>query len=84
MELYPRVKLAIAEHRIIALRCRVQQLEAHVASGVPPHIEELATNIRRNIKHMVRDLNAGDQHHSVLLDYLNHIDTLAQQIEGSE
>lgn len=43
--------------------------------------EELATNIRRNIKHIVRDINAGDQHVSVLLDYLNHTDTMAQKIE---
>lgn len=44
-------------------------------------ILELATNIRQNIKHMVKLLHVGNDRDSQLIDLANHIDTLAQQIE---
>lgn len=47
-------------------------------------ILELATNIRRNIKHMSQLLNVGEDRDSQLIDLANHIDTLAQQIEDIE
>lgn len=46
------------------------------------HIAELATNIRRNLKHMAQTVNDRDTPYSgELLDYINHMDTIAQQIE---
>jgi hypothetical protein len=44
-----------------------------------PSTAELATNIRRNCRHM-----RADTEDSKLLDYIDHIDTLAQQIEGDK
>jgi len=40
-----------------------------------------AENIRRNLKKMHRLLTPGDDRDGQLIDLVNHIDTLAQQIE---
>lgn len=45
--------------------------------------QELATNIRRNVKYL-RAMNLADsKQYSTLVDIANNIDTLAQQIENS-
>ena len=49
---------------------------------VPPHVHELAANIRRNIRHMHARMRPGDERDSELIDILNRMDTLAQQIES--
>ena len=53
------------------------------ASCSKAYQKETATNIRRNVKHMAAELEVSNDRDSRLLDYLNHIDTLAQEIEGS-
>ena len=40
-----------------------------------------AENIRRNLKKMAQLLTPGDDRDSQLIDLVNHIDTIAQQIE---
>lgn len=49
----------------------------------PPHIIELAANIRRNLDKMSRIVNLTDENGSALLGFINHCDTLAQQIVRS-
>ena len=44
-------------------------------------ISELTKNIRRNIRHMHAELEPGNNRDSRLIDYLLHMDTLAQEIE---
>jgi len=44
--------------------------------------QETAKNIRRNLKKMSGLLEVGNDKDSQLIDLVNHIDTLAQQLEG--
>lgn len=44
--------------------------------------QELATNIRRNLRHLARDMAGLAEAHR-FIDYINHMDTLAQQIENA-
>lgn len=46
-----------------------------------PTVAELTKNMRRNIRHMHADLKPGNDRDSRLIDYLNHMDDIAQQIE---
>ncbi len=55
--------------------------DKHVQPLISCPTSELAKNIRRNLKHMHRLLNVGDERDSQLIDLVNHMDTLAQQIE---
>lgn len=69
---------AVSEELVAALaRCH-----EHEKARATPSTRELACNIRRNLKHLAADMaelpDAGRYY-----DYINHMDTLAQQIEGS-
>lgn len=68
-------------------RCRDEKTKASErptgAGCSKAYQKETATNIRRNVKHMAAELEVGNDRDSRLLDYLNHIDTLAQEIESS-
>lgn len=44
-------------------------------------IAGLAKNISRNLWHMRAELTPGDDRDSRLIDFVNHMETLVQQIE---
>jgi len=44
-------------------------------------IAELTANIRRNIRHMHAEIDVGSDRDGRFADYLNHMDTLAQEIQ---
>lgn len=52
-----------------------------ISTTTQPATRELAANIRRNLRHLAHEFR-GSMHESVVCDYVNHMDTLAQQIEG--
>lgn len=52
-------------------------------SGPTPATRELASSIRRNLRHLASAVHApGLPDPSAMLDYINHMDTLAEQIES--
>jgi hypothetical protein len=44
-------------------------------------VAELTANIRRNIRHMDLELEPGNDRDGRLIDYLAHMDSIAQEIE---
>lgn len=62
--------------------CTRQKINKRNSAGCSNAAQETATNIRRNLKHMHRLLHPEEEGHGALIDFVNHIDALAQQIEN--
>jgi hypothetical protein len=57
-------------------------MSAQPAGSTPLSVKEHATNIRRNLRKAHGLLNIGNDRDSHLVDLINHMDTIAQQIES--